>query len=318
MVMQVFSLVIPVYGNEGSIPELLATIDSLADKIHTQHGMALEAVFVVDGSPDQSFAVLAQRLPAVGFASRLLMHSRNFGSFAAIRTGLGVASGDYFGVMAADLQEPPELMLEFLAGFVTGELDVIVGSRESRADPWTSKLASNLFWRLYRAFVMPDLPPNGVDVFACNRVFRDHLLSLEEAHSSLVGLIFWLGFRRGEVSYSRRPRKHGQSGWSLRKKVRYLLDSVFSFTDLPIRLLTLFGMLGLLFSVPMGLYIILARLIGTITVPGYAATMVAVVFLGAINAVGLGIIGSYAWRTYENTKRRPLSLVLAERRFPRA
>ena len=315
MVNAVFSLVIPVYGNEGSLPELLATIESLAASIRDRFDMTLEAVFVVDGSPDNSYAELNKRLGGAGFPSTLLLHSRNFGSFAAIRTGLRAATGEYFGVMAADLQEPPELMLDFIQGFRCGQFDVMVGSRESRADPWASRLASSVFWWLYRTFVMPELPASGVDVFGCNRIFRDHLMSLEEAHSSLVGLIFWLGFRRGEVLYSRRPRLHGKSGWSMRKKLKYLFDRVFSFTDLPIRLLTLFGVLGLAISVPIGLYIIAAKINGAIDVPGYAATMVAVIFFGAINAVGLGIIGSYAWRTYENTKKRPLSLVLAERRF---
>lgn len=314
---QLFSLVIPVYGNEGSISELISTIETLAAAVRRRFDMNLEAIFVVDGSPDNSFLELSNRLGQATFPSTLLSHSRNFGSFAAIRTGLNSARGNYFGVMAADLQEPPELMLDFIDGFTSDQFDVMVGARESRADPIGSKLASGLFWRFYRAFVMPELPVGGVDVFGCNRVFRDHLLALEEAHSSLVGLIFWLGFRRGEVHYSRRPRVHGRSGWSLRKKIKYLLDSVFSFTDLPIRMLTLFGLIGLIISVPMGLYIIAARVSGVINVPGYAATMVAVIFFGAINSIGLGIIGSYAWRTYENTKRRPLSLVLSEKNFNR-
>ncbi len=314
---QVFSLVVPVYGNEDSVPDLVSTIQELGRSIEQRFEMALEAVFVVDGSPDDSHGVLSQHLATAEFPSVLLSHTRNFGSFAAIRTGLTAASGEYFGVMAADLQEPPELMLDFIEGFKANRYDVMVGLRESRADPWLSRLASAFFWRLYRAFVIPDMPASGVDVFGCNRAFRDRLLALEEAHSSLVGLIFWLGFRRGEVLYSRRPRLHGKSGWSFRKKLKYLFDSVFSFTDLPIRLLTMFGAAGLALSVPMGLYIIGAKLSGAINVPGYAATMVAVIFFGAINAVGLGIIGSYAWRTYENTKRRPLSLVLSERRFER-
>ena len=317
MVSQMFSLVVPVYGNAGSIPELLFTIEALALTVRSRFDIGLEAVFVVDGSPDNSYAELSNRLITATFPSVLLAHSRNFGAFAAIRTGLRAATGEYFGVMAADLQEPPELMLDFIDGFRRDQYDVMVGSRESRADPLGSRLASALFWRLYRRFVMPDLPASGVDVFGCNRVFRDQLLLLEESHSSLVGLIYWLGFRRGEVLYSRRKRLHGESGWSFRKKLRYLFDSVFSFTDLPIRLLTMFGAVGLALSVPTGIYIIAAKFSGAIDVPGYAATMVAVVFFGALNSIGLGVIGSYAWRTYENTKKRPLALVLSERRFVR-
>lgn len=315
MVGRFFSLVIPVYQNEGSIPDLIEALVGIAGSLESAHDMRMEVVLVVDGSPDASHRLLAECIARTGLHAQLILHSRNFGSFAAIRTGLAAATGEFFGVMAADLQEPPALMLEFAAGLAEGEFDVLVGTRQSRADPLASRLASTIFWRAYRACVSPDMPVNGVDVFACNKLFRDHLLTLEEANSSLVGLIYWLGFRRGEVTYSRLPRLHGKSGWTFRKKYRYLLDSVFSFTDLPIRLLTMFGLVGLLVSVPLGLAAVIARLSGLIDVPGYAATIVAVAFFGAINALGLGVIGSYAWRTYENTKRRPLSLVASHLRF---
>ena len=119
------SVVIPVYRNESSIPSLIAALNELAAKVEARHDKALEVVFVVDGSPDNSFSELERRLSSAGFSSRLLLHSRNFGSLAAIRTGLGVATGEHFGVMAADLQEPPELMLDFLDGLASGTFDVM-------------------------------------------------------------------------------------------------------------------------------------------------------------------------------------------------
>lgn len=309
------SVVIPVYRNEESVPALIASLSDAARKAGQDFGCAFEAVFVVDGSPDGSHALLAQSLPSAPFASQLLLHSRNFGSFAAIRTGLRAATGRYFGVIAADLQEPPELVLQFLERLLAGNCDVVVGCRENRRDSLSTRITSGLFWKLYRKFIIHDIPERGVDVFGCNGAFRDRLLSLEEAHSSLVGLIFWLGFRRAEVSYERRSRQHGKSAWTLKKKVNYLLDSVFSFTDLPIRLLTLFGLVGIMASVALGSVILLAKIFGGIPVPGYAATVLTVIFFGALNSLGLGIIGAYAWRTYENTKRRPLSIVMLEQRF---
>jgi len=309
------SIVIPVYRNEGSIVPLIEALSDTVRKAVQDFGCATEVVFVVDGSPDNSYALLAQSLPAAPFASQLLLHSRNFGSFAAIRTGLRAATGEYFGVLAADLQEPPELALRFLERLLPGTHDVVVGCRENREDPLPSRLASDLFWKLYRKFVIHDIPEKGVDVFGCNRAFRDRLLALEEAHSSLVGLIFWLGFRRAEVSYERRLRQHGKSAWTLKKKVNYLLDSVFSFTDLPIRLLTVFGLVGIMASVALGSVILLAKIFGGIPVPGYAATVLTVIFFGALNSLGIGIIGAYAWRAYENTKGRPLSVVMLEQRF---
>jgi len=309
------SVVIPVYRNEASLPTLVAALAEVAQTAQQQFECALEVVFVVDGSPDNSYALLAQSLPGAPFVSQLLLHSRNFGSFAAIRTGLRSATGQYFGVIAADLQEPPELVLRFLERLASGDCDVVVGCRENRQDPLPSRMASNLFWKLYKKFIIHDIPDKGVDVFGCNQVFRERLLALEESNSSLVGLIFWLGFRRTEVTYERRQREHGKSAWTLKKKINYLLDSVFSFTDLPIKLLSAFGLLGIIASLLLGSIIMLAKFLGDIPVPGYAATVLTVLFFGALNSLGLGIIGAYAWRAYENTKGRPLAVVMLEQKF---
>ena len=142
----------------------------------------------------------------------------------------------YFGVIAADLQEPPELLVDFLAPLVTNVADIVVGRREGREDPAATRISANLFWRLYRIFVNPEIPSGGVDLFGCTRQVRDELVRLEESHSSLVGLLFWVGFRRYETPYVRRARAHGKSSWTVAKKFTYLLDSVFAFTDLPVRL----------------------------------------------------------------------------------
>lgn len=309
------SIVIPVYRNAESIPDLVAALSAVARQAAQDHACATEVVFVVDGSPDDSYALLAQALPDAPFASQLLLHSRNFGSFAAIRTGLQAARGEYYGVIAADLQEPPELVLQFLEKLQQDECDVVVGCRENRQDPYMSRLASDTFWKLYKKFVIHEIPEKGVDVFGCNRVFRDRLLQLGEANSSLVGLIFWLGFRRGEVMYERRARQHGKSAWTFKKKLNYLLDSIFSFTDLPIRLLTLFGLLGVAASLLLGMAVVLAKMFGNIAVPGYSATVLTVIFFGGLNSLGLGIVGAYAWRAFENTKGRPLAVVMAAREF---
>jgi len=300
-----FSIVIPVYKNEVNIPRLLVAVAAMNGTLNGE----LEAVFVVDGSPDRSFELLRDALDVLPCPSQLLAHSRNFGAFPAIRTGLMAARGEYFGVMAADLQEPPELAVSFFTALAADECDVVIGTRDARQDPWTSRLASGAFWGFYRRFVVKDMPPGGVDIFGCNRTFRDHLLRMEESHSSLIALIFWLGFRRKLVGYERRSRLEGTSAWTLRKKIDYMLDSVFAFTDYPIQLLIRLGAVGCLLSAVMALIVIGARFMGLIHIPGYAATMIAVLFFGAMNLLGLGLVGNYAWRAYENSKRRPLAVV---------
>jgi glycosyltransferase involved in cell wall biosynthesis len=300
-----YSIVIPVYKNEASIPRLLQVLTNINQELSGQ----LEVVFVVDGSPDQSYALLRDAIDKLNFPSQLLAHSRNFGSFPAIRTGLMAARGKYFGVMAADLQEPPELLVAFFMALDADECDVAIGTRVGRNDPLMSRLASSIFWGIYRRLVVKDMPKGGVDVFGCNRQFRDHLLQLEESRSSLIALIFWLGFRRKIVGYERQLRQEGKSAWTLSKKMDYMMDSVFAFTDYPIRLLIRLGAIGSILSILLGTTVLIARLLGEIEVPGYAATMITVLFLDAINLFGLGLVGTYAWRGYENSKQRPLAVV---------
>lgn len=295
------SLVIPVYGNEGSLPELLAAVAKLNDSL----GGEFESVFVVDASPDNCYLLLRQQLPQQSFRSQLVLLSRNFGSFSAIRMGLQFARGERFAVMAADLQEPPELVLQMDAILRRDEADVVVGVREGRMDPLASRLMSGAFWWLYRKYVMADIPPGGVDIFGCNRDFRDTLLTLEEQHSSLIGQLFWIGYRRSVVGYTRLERLHGKSGWTFKKKWKYLMDSAFSFTDLPIKLLIRIGAIGTLLVATLSLVVVVARINGFIAVPGYAMTILTIALLGSMNLFGLGIVGVYAWRTYENTKQRP-------------
>lgn len=300
-----FSVVIPVYKNEASIPRLLQALSAMSLELSGE----MEAVFVVDGSPDQSFALLRASLDGLDFSAQVLVHSRNFGSFPAIRTGLLAARGDYFGVMAADLQEPPELLIAFFKALAADECDVAIGTRTGRNDPLMSRMASGVFWGLYRRLVVPDMPEGGVDVFGCNRVFRDQLLKLEESRSSLIALIFWLGFRRKFFNYERIERREGKSSWTLRKKIDYMMDSIFAFTDYPIRLLIRIGMVGCILSGVLGALVLAGSLADRITVPGYAATMMVVLFFGMLNLLGLGLVGTYAWRGYENSKQRPLAVV---------
>lgn len=296
------TLVVPVYGNASMVDALVAAVE----RIRAEVDGSLEAIFVVDGSPDSSQERLVAALGQHQIRARIVEHSRNFGSFAAIRSGMRLARGEHIAVMAADLQEPPELVIEFFRRLASGGVDVLAGERIARNDRGDS--FSNLYWRLYRRFVIPQIPASGVDVFACTAKVRDVICSLEDVHTSLVAQLFWVGFRRELVPYERRPST-GKSGWTLRRKLRYLSDSVFAFTDLPVRILWTVGVLGLALGVIVGAVVLAARVAGAITVPGYAATILVLVFFASLNLMGLGIVGSYVWRAYETAKGRPGAIV---------
>ena len=305
------SLVIPVYKNEANLDRLLAALAGLNEQLPE-----LEVVFVVDGSPDRSFEILSERLHTVPFRSRLVTLSRNFGSFCAIAAGLQAGSGDSFAVLAADLQEPPELILRFSEILRSGRADIVFGYRVARADPWLSEFFSDLFWRIYRGFVVKDMPKGGVDVFACTRQVRDRLLELKEVNTNLIALLFWLGFRREFVGYERQPRLEGESAWTLSKKIRYCLDSVFSFTDLPIRLLLYAGIGGIAFSVFCSGVVLGARFFGKVRIPGYTPIVLAILFFGALTSLGLGIVGQYLWLTLQSSRKRPGYVIAGSREYP--
>lgn len=306
-----YSVVVPVYGNSATLE---ATLERLV-ALDADLGGGLEAVFVVDGSPDDSYEVLGKLLPATTIPTQLIGHSRNFGSFAAIRTGFRHARGDYVAAMAADLQEPAELVREFFTVLRKGEADVVVGRRTKRQDPILSSLLARTFWGLYRRTVHRDIPPGGVDIFGCTRDVARRLVDLEESHSSLVGLLYWVGFRRVEIPYERQERTVGKSGWSVRRKYRYFLDSVYSFSDLPITLLVTVGAVGSILTLGVSIVTVVARLAGLIDVPGYTALMLVTLMSATSLLLGLGVVGSYVWRTYENSKGRPIAIAMSHEVF---
>lgn len=305
------SLVIPIYRNEENLPRLFAELERIAPLLGTD----LEVVFVVDGSPDASLGLLRERLSAWPIRSQLLELTRNFGSFAAITAGLAHARGDFMAVIAADLQEPPELVLEFHEVLASQQADIVLGTRTRRADPWWAQWASELFWRLYRRFVIPEMPKGGIDVFACTRQVRDRLIELKETQTNLIALLLWLGFRRSFVPYERRKRLEGRSAWTFGKKLRYAIDSVFSFTDLPIRVLLLLGAGGMAFAIVAGATVFVMWALGRVPVLGYTPLMLVITLFGGLTALGLGIVGQYLWLTLQNARGRPNFLVRSAAAF---
>jgi len=305
------SLVIPVYKNEENLPRLFRELEQVAGRLADE----LEIVFVVDGSPDASLRILREHLATWPLRAQLVELSRNFGSFAAIAAGLRCARGEFMAVIAADLQEPPELILEFHRVLKAGDADIVFGYRTGRADPWWSRWLSESFWRLYRRFVVRDMPKGGIDIFGCTQAVRDRVLDLKEINTNLIALLFWLGFRRAFIPYERRARLEGRSAWTVGRKFRYALDSIFNFTDLPIRMLLLLGVGGTSFAVIAGLTVLIGWSTGHVPVLGYTPIMLVITFFGGLTALGLGIIGQYLWLSLQNARNRPAFIVKSAETF---
>lgn len=306
-----YSVVVPVYGNRDSLPDLVDRLVLLDE----DRGGALEAVFVVDGSPDDSLDVLRRTLAEGRLNAQLLTHSRNFGSFSAVRSGLAASRGDFIAVMAADLQEPVEVVTSFFDALDADECDIAVGERIGRDDPAVSAFASRLYWRFYQRFINPEIPTGGIDVFGCTRAIAERIVAFPETHTSLIGLLYWMGFRRKTFPYHRQPRHSGKSGWTFRRKLSYLFDSIYAFTDLPIVLLQLLGLIGVVLSFLIGLLVFVGWLVGAIHQPGYTPLMIVIAGSTSAMLLAMGVVGSYVWRAYENSKNRPLELVATHEYF---
>ena len=300
-----FEVVIPIYKNEESLSELLLRLEEVSNCLDG----TFEAIFVDDFSPDNSATFLLNSTKDVSFKISLIRHSRNFGSFAAIRTGLRFSRADFVGVISADLQEPPLLLLEFFAELQKGAADIVFGTRVNRQDPIVSRVFSAAYWRVYRRFINREIPVGGVDVFACTNQVTKVINNLSEGRTSLIGMLFWVGYRRSFIDYTRSHRKFGKSSWSFRKKLGYMADSVFSFSDLPIRLIRTIGAVGALSSLILSTILFLLASKDAINVPGYAPLMIVILFSSSANLLALGILGSYIWRSFELAQSRPISVV---------
>ena len=307
------SVVVPVYRNEATLPSLLAQLAAL----HEESALSFEVVFVIDGSPDNSLAYLKTHLGTMPFPSQLVSLSRNFGSFAAIRAGMSLATGDAIAVLVADLQQPISSVRQFFDVIAEGA-DIAVGQRESRSDPWLSQVAARIFWGLYRRFVQPGIPSGGIDSFACTQQVRNILVSLPEANTTLVGLLLWVGFKRQVVRYHRAARPAGRSGWTFARKLRYAFDATFAFSDLPITLMIVAGTLGISGAIFLSIAVTVAWAIGAIPVQGYTPLILVSLFSFSTTLLALGIVGGYVWRVFENTKGRPTHVVRSVEHFAAA
>lgn len=304
--MSLFSIVVPVYYNASSLPDLLLEIQAVADKNPDDD---FEFILVDDGSGDHSFAVLdalAQSEPRM----RVIKLSRNFGSNPAIMAGLSQAKGDAVAAIAADLQDPPALIHDMVRLWHEGN-KVVIAARRERADPFPTSLLSDSFYKLFRRYALKTMPERGFDFFLIDRQVCGLINNIQENNAYLMGLILWLGFEPYVLYYDRqaRAKKYGQSMWSLTRKFKYFVDSFVAFSYFPIRLASGLGILFSLFGLIYATWVIFARLALGIEAEGWASLMIVVLIAAGVQMLILGIIGEYMWRNLDETRRRPRFII---------
>jgi glycosyltransferase involved in cell wall biosynthesis len=298
------SVVVPVYHNQETLRELHSRLVAMCSGIVPD---AYELIFVNDGSTDRSWEVLSH-IAATDIRVRAIALSRNFGSQAAILSGLAQATGDRIAVIAADLQEPPELLSDLYTACDAGA-EIALASRSTRGDPWVTRQFARIFYALLRRFALPEMPMGGFDCFVASRRVGQLLLSHARPNVYLPGELLWLGFSRTVIPYDRLARPAGRSMWTFWKKFRFLIDSFVAFSYTPIRLTST---LGLLFAIAGFLYaiIILAlRITSGFPVEGWASLAVIVLIIGGVQLIVLGTLGEYVWRTLDTGRNRPLYVV---------
>jgi len=304
--MKTFSIVVPVYFNEANLPDTVPEL--LALRTRMDEDVRLELVFVDDGSGDRSLEQLLAFQRQHPETLKVVQLTRNFGSMAAIQAGLSVATGDCVGIIAADLQDPPELFLEMIQHWKKGTKTVLA-VRSDREESLGQKAFSNVYYALLRRFAIPNYPAGGFDFLLMDRQVVNELNTIHEKNTNLMSLVFWLGHRPVMIPYVRRKRTKGQSRWTLSKKVKLFIDSFVAFSYLPVRAVSLLGVLFALGSFLYGLIIIAAWVTQGIEVKGWTAMMAVLTFTSGMQMIILGVLGEYMWRTLDAARSRPMYVI---------
>ncbi len=298
------SIVVPMYNESENVAIFFETLVPILDHIDSDW----EVVCVDDGSADDTVARVKAR-HSQDSRIKLVSLSRNFGKEAALTAGLFHARGQAVIPMDADLQDPPELIVEMVEKWREGFQVVLATRRLRNGDGMLKRITAAWFYRLIGKLSNIDIPKNTGDFRLMDRVVVDALLHLPERTRFMKGLLAWVGFRTTQVFYDRPERAAGNTKFNFRSLWKLALDGVFAFSTVPLKIWTYVGAVISLFSFSYAIYLIIRTITSGSDVPGYASIMVAVLFIGGIQLISLGIIGEYVGRIYRETKQRPLYLV---------
>ena len=299
--MTILSIVVPVYGNAGSLPSLFEKLAQIETQLLADN-VSMNLIFVNDGSPDDSMSVLVN-FKAVRPETTVVKLTRNFGAVHASKCGMGFVKGDCFMTLAADLQDPPELIFEMLKRWRAGG-KFIICERISRDDPWISKLYSAIYYKLVRGFVMGNYPPKGYDVALMDRALLAPIVNSSKNIFTPL-LAYWLGYQPETIYYNRAKRMHGKSGWTFKKKFNTFLDVMLGFSVTPIRMMSGIGVVVATVSFIYGALVVFNALRGNVPVLGFSALMATITFLLGTIIIMLGVIGEYLWRIFDEINKRP-------------
>lgn len=304
--MALISIVVPVYNNALSLPDLIKKFQALAEINRIDQ---FEYVFVDDGSWDNSYQILSE-IAHGERRIRIIKLSRNFGSNAALMAGLSQARGQAIVAIAADLQDPPELITDMVEQWHQGR-KVVLAARQSRSDGWLSDRLSDTFYYFFRRFAIKTMPPHGFDFFLVDCQVSSIINNIQENNAYLMGLILWLGFNPQVIYYTRQAReqRYGRSMWTIAKKIKYFIDSFVAFSYYPVRASSILGIVVSISGLVYALFIVFLRFFLNVPPNGWASLMVVLLIVSGVQMMMIGIVGEYLWRNLEETRKRPRFII---------
>jgi len=302
--MKDLSVIIPIYNEEGNIPVLFQRLNEVVSKLNVD----TEYIFINDGSGDHSLLLIKQLASKYPFI-KYIDFSRNFGHQVAVSAGLDHCSGKAVAIIDADLQDPPELIADLYHKWREG-YEVVYAKRRSRdGEGFLKKYTAKLFYRLLKKITSINIPIDTGDFRIIDHKIVEVLRNMPEQQKFLRGQISWIGFKQTFVEYNRDSRLKGKTGYTYKKMIRFALDGITSFSNLPLKFATIAGFLVSGFAFFMILYALYSRFISKSYVAGWTSLMLAVLFIGGVQLICIGIIGEYISRLSGNVRKRPLYVV---------
>ncbi|MBC7411922.1 MAG: glycosyltransferase family 2 protein [Bacteroidia bacterium] len=300
------SIIIPCYFNEENIPITKERL--LNNELLFDNDVTFEYVMVDDGSKDNTLAELIQFKNEQPNKVKVIQLAGNVGSYNAILAGMAYATGDCCVVIAADLQDPPELMVKMYEHWKNG-IKLIVGNRADREESFFQKAFSNTYHKLIQKFALKNIPNGGFDYVFFDKQLKDEVVKINEKNTNTLYLLAWLNYDMVCIPYTRVKREVGKSRWTLQKKIKLFIDSFISFSYAPLKFISVTGILLGIAALLYSFFIIFMRLTGHIDTGGWSSLMVVILFVSSFQMIGLGIIGEYVWRNLEASRNRPVYVV---------
>ena len=303
--MSLLSIIIPTYNEETNLEELYSRLNKVSSEIL----YACEFIFIDDGSIDKSFQLI------IHFANqdnrvKYIRFTRNFGHQIAIQAGLEASKGDLVIIMDSDLQNPPEIIPKLINTLINGPWQVVHGKRLSRKNESKGKkLTASLFYKLFNSLSDNNIPLDTGDFRILTKKVVQNINKMEEPNKFLRGQISWLGYLQTTLEYESSDRKSGKSSYTYRKMINLAANGITGFSDFPLKFATYSGLIVSMISFLLIIYVLVSKYILHLTVSGWTSIMTAILFIGGIQLLSIGIIGEYISRINDSTRKRPLYII---------